>query len=431
MGGAQSESAALLMSENARGSKIHGRFAVIKLWPNLKTAEDECIARLKNTAKCLGLECLEVDSFARLLAYPHTQLTQADVDFVLNLHFETPKRYDIFSFVALWNPLQFFHDWGYRRFTRHLLTHDDFLSCGSRWADDHIRRHLATDPMREPPQLHLYHSLSEPILPPTTGESKLFYAGINWERISNKPQRNGKLLSLLDKTGDLQIYGPKLFQGVEVWAGYKSYHGPVPFDGASMVRLIHKAGVSLVLSSEAHRESELMSSRLFESLAAGAVIICDDNPFARRHFGKALLYIDTSLDPQETYDQIQSHLIWIRSEPEQSKELARAAQEIFRKNFSLDGCLQKIYAELPARKERLEILRSPIVRDEKLSVIFLIPEFHPNVLEQHIASYTSQRNVSMHATFVMDELDFEIFGARVRARLDELSLPVTLEALTF
>jgi hypothetical protein len=149
-------------------------------------------------------------------------LTRHDVDFVLNLHFETPKRYDIFSFVALWNPLQFFHEWGYRRFTNNILTHDDFFSCSSPWADDHVKRCIASDPMRDAPRLTLYHSLSEPILPPTTGDGVLFYTGINWERLGKRPQRHGDLLSLLDKTGRLRIYGPKVFNGVDVWAGFRS-----------------------------------------------------------------------------------------------------------------------------------------------------------------------------------------------------------------
>ena len=410
---------------------LRRKFAVIKLWPGLKTAEDEVIARLKIAARSLGLECLEVDSFARLVDPPHVQLTQDDVDFVLSLHYETPKRYDIFSFVALWNPLQFYHEWGYRKFTRHLLTHDDFLSCSSPWADDHIRRLLARDPMREGPELQLYHSLSEPIFPPTTGEGKLFYAGINWERLGKKPQRHGDLLKLLDKTGDLRIYGPKIFGGVNVWKGFESYRGAVPFDGVTMVRLINKAGVSLVLSSEAHRQSELMSSRLFESLAAGAVIICSDNSFAHRFFGKTLLYIDTTVSGEEACAQVQSHLAWIRSEPAKARELANQAQEIFLKDFALDHCLQKIYAEFPARKQKLECLYTPRRSQEKISVIFLMPEFQPNVLERHIASCLAQKHVAMRPILAMDQRDFELFGERVQARLNALPVPIAVKALEF
>jgi hypothetical protein len=411
--------------------QLRRKFAVIKLWPNLMVAEDECIARLQITARSLGLECLVVDSFARLIDPPHTQLTSEDVDFVLNLHFETPQRYDIFSFVALWNPLQFFHDWGYRSYTRNLLTHDDFLSCSSPWADDQVDRLLADDPGREPPEFKLYHSLSEPILAPGSGARKLFYAGINWERISNRPQRHGALLKLLDESGDLRIYGPKRFQGVNVWAGYRSYKGPIPFDGVSVVRLIHEAGVSLVLSSEAHQQSELMSNRLFESLAAGAVVICDENLFARRFFGDTVLYIDTGRGAKEAFDQVQSHLAWIRSEPAQAAEMARQAQQIFLKDFSLDHCLRRLYRGLPERRQRLESLYAPRRTQQKITTIFLMPEFHSKLLEKHIGSCLAQRNVAIRPILAMDARDLGIFGDRVRARLQSLPLEIAVEPLEF
>jgi hypothetical protein len=407
------------------------KFAVIKLWPEVKAAEDECIARLKITARSLGLECLEVDSFARLVDPPYTQLTRFDVDFVLSLHFETPKRYDIFSFVALWNPLQFYHEWGYRKFTRHLLSHDDFLSCDSTWADDHIWRSLTNDPMRDGPFFRLYHSLSEPILDPTVGKGELFYAGINWERVAKKPGRHQELLRLLDQCGALRIYGPKVYLGVNVWEGYESYAGPIPFDGVSVVQLINQAGISLVLSSEAHQQSELMSCRLFESLAAGAVILCDENPFARRYFGDTLLYIDTTRSPEETFEQVQSHLNWIRSEPAKAQELAKRAQEIFREGFMLDRCLERIYQGLPDRKEKLASLYKPRKLEEKVCALFLMPKFDPGVLERHITSCLAQENVAMQTFLVMDRGERQRFGSLVEARLTGLAAPITVETVDF
>jgi hypothetical protein len=409
---------------------VRGRFAVIKLWPELKTAEDECIERLKVTARGLGLECVAVDSFARTVEAPHVQLTAADVDFVLSLHFDTPKSYDIFSFVALWNPLQFFHEWGYRRCTRNLLSHDDFLSCSSPWADDHVRRSLANDPTREGPELLLYHSLSEPILPPTTGEGKLVYVGINWERVSGKPMRHAALLKLLDESGDLRIYGPRLFQGVDVWDGYKSYSGPIPFDGVSIVHEIHKAGVALVLSSKAHRESELMSSRLFETLAAGAVAICDDNPFVRRFFGDLLLSIDTSGDANKTYQQVRAHLEWIRSEPEKAIARAREAQQIFLARFSLNKCLQEIYRELPRRKQKLARMYQP-KRREQISAIFLMPEWEPRVLERHALSLGAQTGVCIRAVLAIDGRQWEQFGAEIQQAVDQLPGDISVQTLDF
>jgi len=78
----------------------------------------------------------------------------------------------------------------------------------------------------------------------------------------------------------------------------------------------------------------MMSCRIFESAAAGAVIICEENAFARRHFGDSLLYIDTTLTPEETYGQVQSHLAWIKSEPDKAilSDLLTVA-DVFVQNF--------------------------------------------------------------------------------------------------
>lgn len=411
---------------------LRRKFAAIKLWPGVKAAEDEVIERLKIAARALDLECLVVDSRARLIDPPHLQLTREDVDFVLSLHFETPKQFDIFSFVTLWNPLEFYYEWGYRKFTRHLLTHDDFLSCGSISGDDHILRSLSQCGKREGALFRFYPTLSEPILEPTLGEQRLFYVGINWEKLSQRPGRHDGLLGLLDEGNDLRIYGPEAHKGVKVWSGFKSYVGPIPFDGVSVVHRIHEAGVSLVLSSKAHCESEMMSSRIFESAAAGAVIISNENPFARRHFGDALLYIDTTLPARETCRQVQSHLEWIKSEPEKALELARRSQEIFREHFRLDNCLERIYQGLEARKAKLECTYAPKQRQEKICVVFLVPKFRAEVVEQHISSFEAQRNVTVRGILALDARDAQQLGPRsIRSRISESLAVLEMAAVQF
>ncbi len=411
---------------------LRRQFAAIKLWPGVKAAEDEVIARLKIAARALDLECLVVDSHARIIDPPHRQLTREDVDFVLSLHFETPKQFDIFSFVTLWNPLEFYHEWGYRKFTRHLLTHDDFLSCDSISGDDHILRSISRCGNREGPLFRFYPTLSEPILEPTLGERRLFYVGINWEKLSQRPGRHDGLLGLLDESGDLRIYGPRVYNGVKVWSGFKSYLGPIPFDGVSVVRRIHEAGISLVLSSKAHCESEMMSSRIFESAAAGAVIISNENPFARRHFGDSLLYIDTTLPARETCRQVRSHLEWIKSEPDNALDLARRSQQIFREHFRLDTCLERIYQGLEARKAKLECAYTPKQRQEKICVIFLVPDFRTEVVEQHIASFEVQRNVTARGVLALDARQAQVLGPRsLRSRISETSSPLEIAPLEF
>ncbi len=408
-----------------------GRFAVVKLWPKIKAAEDENVARLKVTAKTLGLECIEITPDGRLLDPPHTRLTQSDVDFVIHLHFETPKAYDIFSFVALWNPVQFYHDWGYRRFSRNLLTHDDFLSCSATWTDDHIRRMIAGDPTRLPPRFTMYHSLSEPILEPTLGERKIFYAGVNWERLGKKKGRHQDLLNLLDPTGDLRIFGPRIFQGVNVWEGYKSYAGPIPFDGVSILTEINRCGIALVLSSDAHKQSELMSNRLFESLAAGAFIICDENAFARRYFGDKLLYIDATLPTSEVFETVNRHVRWVKDNAAEALAMSRDAQVIFRQRFSLDKSLTSIYLGLSERRKQLEQLYAPADSSRPVVLLLMMPKYDVNVLSRHVASANTQRYSGSQPILLIDEKDLAEHGDEIRSALSKSEIAISVRGLKF
>ncbi len=410
-----------------------GRFAVVKLWPNLNTAEDEVIARLKGAARAIGVECVEILADGRSVAPPHARLTRRDVDFALHLHFETPKAYDLFSLAALWNPLQIIHGYLPGKFgalSRHLLTHDDFLSCDSAETDDHIRRMVAHDPARDGPAMEMFHSLAGPILPPGVGAGKLFYAGINWEVVCGRKTRHQDLLKLLDTTGELRIHGPHVFAGLEVWTGYRSYVGPVPFDGVSMVHAIHDAGIALVLSSPAHMTAGLMSNRLFESLAAGAVVICDENPFARRHFGDTLLYVDTDCAPDETFREVWAHLRWIKANPAEATEMAAAAQKIFNARFRLDLSLRRIYEGLPARKEHLARLSGP-PQETPATLFYLMPRFDRQTLERHIESAENLDYGRATHVLLADAQELRWHEREVERLLAASRVPFELRAVPF
>ncbi|MHB9007602.1 MAG: glycosyltransferase family 2 protein [Limisphaerales bacterium] len=409
-----------------------GRFAVIKPWPDVQAAEDEIIARLEITARSMGLECVVVDPEGHELEPPHRRLTRQDVDFIFSLHFETPKAYDLFSFVALWNPVRFYKEWGFQRFSRNLLTHDDFLSCSSTGADDHVRQLIQGGPERNLDWFTMYHSLSEPILEPSLGDGKIFYAGINWERLDKKKKgRHQDLLKALDQDGLLRIHGPRLFQGVNVWEGYQSYVGPIPFDGVSFIHEIARAGISLTLSSEAHIESELMSMRLFESLAAGVIILCDQNPFARRHFGDTLLYLDTSVPTEQVYAQIKAHLDWIRSHPEEALAKARAAQAIFKERFTLDRSLATIYGKLTERKQRLEALYTPSHPEQPAQLLLLLPSYSPEDLDALLESAGSQTHRHCQTVLLVDEGEYRENRDEVDRKLAAASRPVAVQPIGF
>ena len=384
-------------------SGLCGRFAIVKLWPEIKTAEDECIARLKIAAETLGLECIEIHADGRLLEAPDKIVAKNDVDFVLHLHYDTPKLYDAFSFVALWNPVHFYHEWGYSRTSRNLLTHDDFLSCSSPAADDHVGRLIRKAATHLPPFFNLYHSIADIVHSPSLGDHKLFYAGINWEALSKGKSRHQELLKRLDKTGNIRIFGPTLFQGVKVWDGYDSYVREIPFDGISMIDEISKAGIALVLSSQAHKESELMSNRLFESVAAGALVICDENNFAKKFFGETLLYIDSRCSVEEIFDAIEIHLAWAKKNPETALTMVAEAQKIFRKKFALKKNLNDLYQGLSNRKLELIKRQWPNAAVSfSVHLFLLLPEYSDDILNVHIASVAAQEYKNFSPVLIVD-----------------------------
>ena len=409
-----------------------GRFAIVKLWPEIKTAEDECISRLKIAASTLGLECIEIYSDGRFLNDPLTTIKKKNVDFVLHLHYDTPKLYDAFSFAALWNPVRFYHEWGYSRTSRNLLTHDDFLSCNSTAADDHVCRLIRNVSTHLPPFFELYHSVVDIIYPPSLGAQKLFYIGINWEAVQGRESRHQNLLKLLDKTRNLRIFGPKVFQGVNVWKGYNSYVREIPFDGFSTMEEISKAGIALVLSSQAHKESELMSNRLFESVAAGALVICDENNFAKKFFGDSLLYIDGRCSVEETYETIQNHLLWIRENQSEALKMVERAQKIFREKFSLRKNLTDLYNGFHNRK--LELMKHQKPESEKkfnLRLYLFLPEYSESILNTHLDSVIAQEYKDFLPTLVIDKTDARKYKHNIEFALTKIPIEIEILEIDF
>ena len=232
----------------------------------------------------------------------------------------------------------------------------------------------------------------------------------------------------LDKTGLLRIYGPTLFQGVQVWKGYSSYVREIPFDGVSMIDEISKAGVALVLSSQAHRDSELMSNRLFESLAAGALIICDENPFAKKFFGDSLLYIDSRAPIEQTYNDIVRHLEWARTQPDQALALIAKAHDIFRRKFNLIRNLTDLYNGLAERKCKLLARQNPPAsKPVKIRLNLLMPEYSEAVLKDHIHSVCVQEYRNFSPVLVVDTRVAEKHRRKIATAL--AASPVQIEQL--
>lgn len=179
--------------------------------------------------------------------------------------------------------------------------------------------------------------------------AKLMYFGAPWKNIRTT-EKYQKLWKQLDEKDYFAIYG-----GYS-WSGLKSHKGYIPADGESFVKEINKNGICLVLHSEKHLAEGVPSGRIFEASAAAAVIISDKHPFVEREFKDSVLYIDVARD--DLFEQIDSHMQWIRSHPAEAKEKARLAHAIFLQKFTQEQQLSKLYENLVQVREEHNVQKA-------------------------------------------------------------------------
>lgn len=175
---------------------------------------------------------------------------------------------------------------------------------------------------------------------------KFFYIGMSL--------RYKKLLKKLDKDGIIDIYGPKKVFGTEPWKNFTSYRGMIPFDGRSIIKKMHEAGIVLALHSKSHNREHYVSNRIFEAAAAGAIIISDDNEFVRKYFGDSVYYIDIFKDPDTLEKDLAKILNEIFSHKKEAFEKAKRAQNIFLEKLSLDTQVDDFLKFIKKEKRLLE-----------------------------------------------------------------------------
>lgn len=385
-------------------------FAVILTWPEVKNAEYEVVQRLCVASANIGARATIVDndgypiwSTFKNIDPSDPRIDRDEYDFVISLHFESPRLFDIPSYSALWNPLEFYFMFGYEKSIMKLVSHNYALSCDSDLADNHALNLFQGlgRPVTDLPKL--FHSPPEPYLPPAITEtSKLFYIGINWERLGGPKGRHHDLLETLDEEDLIAIYGPDVFQGGRPWEGFKTYRGPIPFDGRSVVKRLNEAGICLALSSKAHQQSGIMSNRLFEGLAAGTVVIANKHPIIDKYFSDCVYVIDDDrLDSGELRDLVRDLIISIRRNPEEGQRRARIGQQRLAEMFSLERSLETLIATHGERSKRdallLETGETPTV-----TVILLYTQTSRKEFDAVLKNVLRQQGVSIDLVCVCD-----------------------------
>lgn len=408
---------------------MKGAFGLIEPWESPKSAEHENIQRIVRAAAALSLRCVLISYDGYIVSEMRNgvfrRVTAEDVDFVISLHFHTPKAVGVHTYGCLWSPPQHYFDWGYDKSVRTLLTHDDYLHCGSQGSSSHLTRllHSSRRSSIVPPVLPFYLSIAGPVIAPDPErlkKPKLFYCGINWEKIDGSKGRYHDLFKMLEANTALEIYGPDSFHGKNPWEGFSSYVGPIPMDGQSTVFRVAQCGVSLVLSSEAHVDAGLMTNRLYESLAAGALLIVNDNVFVREHFGDSVLYLSNTPDHDLLYEQIMNHLIWIRQHPEAALAKAAEAQHIFVERFRLDRVIGDIYQKHPERRAMVEQVVCARSEDETIDVVIPFLSRTSELLDRCVANLACQEYRNINAVLVVDEELMRQEGLAIRAKIGRL-----------
>jgi Glycosyl transferase family 2/Glycosyl transferases group 1 len=326
------------------------RLAIHNHYAGQDVAETEFSRRITTAAYHLGWEAAEVGS--------SVEINRFEPDFVLALHFRTPKLTRFPTYGSMVTPPSFFvHTNESNRFINNIMSYDGFLcssECIRRWLEDIL--YLT----RKTYFINSWYTTSHtvPYCPPQHGAPRLLYAGTNWDG-----PRFGELFARLDEEPYVDIYGPQT-----AWSHIRrSYRGALPFDGVSILNALNVAGVGLCLHRKEHCDAATPSSRIFEIAASGAVAICQEHPFIRDAFQDSVLYLERTDDPVRLTQQISQYMQWIKQNPEAALKLSRRAYDIFSQNYTLEKLLSDLlplHQELVAAKKFMPN-RSPKALGEK------------------------------------------------------------------
>jgi glycosyltransferase involved in cell wall biosynthesis len=175
--------------------------------------------------------------------------------------------------------------------------------------------------------------------------NKLFYTiGGGWD-IKRRSEKYIKFLNKLGSKGYVDIFGPETVGGHfgDPTREYfkDNYKGYIK-NANAILEISKKYSAILVLHADTHINFNIPSGRIFEAMATGRVIISDQNEWVKDHLGDNALYIDTTKFSDEIAAQIQSHMDWIRSNPEKAAEMGRKTYEIYATNYTLENQLDRL-----------------------------------------------------------------------------------------
>ena len=341
-------------------------FSYIVPWPDQLSAEQEFGFRLVKTAEQLGHKCslITLDEIKRIAPSNRPNILG---EFIFVPHFTIPAIDGILNIGLLWNSPSATHKYEFGLLNT--LSWDLFVSGGSSIVDEYFQEIFPHKIIGE-----IFPSTSSIKLTSNSNQTnKMFYAGMNWERITGEPTRHGNLLTMLDRMNLIDIYGPKKLKGVEVWKDFNNYKGEIPLDGESVVKTANEYGTSLVLVNPDHQNWEMPSMRYSEAFEARNILIVNEAEIL--NFMNELVFqipADMSLEQQISF--IGKSLKWVRENPENAKERADEAARKWFDKYALKSQLERVI-------ESIKVLNNKV--NEPLNEKITILDAHsPDYLEK-------------------------------------------------
>lgn len=114
----------------------------------------------------------------------------------------------------------------------------------------------------------------------------------------------------------------------------------------NLFELQKRYGIALTIHNLEHMVEKLPTSRIAESIASGSIVVSDQNGFIKQFFGDNVLYFDALATEDKIYSQLTNHMSWIKDHPGEVEAKAKAAYDIFMREFALEKQLQKLYDRL-------------------------------------------------------------------------------------
>jgi hypothetical protein len=320
--------------------------------PWIEAAENQTFASLVIAAQSLGVTAHACTN--------HEDIEACNPDFVLSVSSSVPKMVDVPSYLTVHAPPGFFLETPGHLYN--LLSYDGFVTISD--SIGRFLRDLMIGVGRDETPGFYYTSpqitnLRMDWSAPPCG-FKVVYLGTNWDR------RLPDLFRVLDQAEIIRIFGPEA-----AWKSerYRTYSGPLPFDGLAPQRVYARYGIGLALLADRWWQEDVISNRIFEIASVGAVAICPDMPWTRKWFGNSVLYFNPADTPVEIARQIDRHHEFCCANPKEAQRMAEAAREVFEKSFACEKLLVNLmeYHErkAAARSRRL----SRIVKHPEISVI--------------------------------------------------------------